>query len=1046
MRRFNLSAWAVAHPALILFLIVMFGVGGLLSYRSLGRAEDPSFTIKVAVVTAIWPGATAADMQLQVADPIEKKLQELPYFDKVTTYTKPAFTAMQVAFKDNTPAREVPELFYQLRKKISDIKNDLPAGLIDPSINDEYGDVDSILYMLTAKGADYAQMKKVAEALRQRLLKVKDVTKVNLYGTQDEKVFVEFSNAKLATLGITTDQIFQSLARQNAVVPVGIVETAAQRVPLRVTGALDGAKAVAETPVEANGRVFRLGDIATVTHGFVDPPDFQVRQESKPAIGIGVVMAKGANILDLGPAVSSATSEFMAAVPQGFDLEQIADQPKVVEHAVGEFVHSFVEALAIVLFVSFLALGWRTGIVVALSVPLVLAIVFIIMNAIGIDLHRITLGALIIALGLLVDDAIIAVEMMVVKMEQGWDRVRAASFAWESTAFPMLTGTLVTAAGFLPIGFANSSVGEYAGGIFWVVAISLVASWFVAVVFTPYIGVKLLGSLRRRGPKHDPHAIYETRIYRALRRVIEWCVERRLTVVLATIGIFVLSILGFGHVQQQFFPLSERPELFFQLRLPEGSAFGTTLESVKKAEALLKGDQDISTYTAYVGRGSPRFWLGLNPQLPNESFAEIVILSKDVEARERIKARIEKAVTDGALSEARVRVDRFNFGPPVGFPVQFRVIGPDTKKVRDIAYRVREVMRANNQAVDPHLDWNEQSPYLKLVVDQDRVRALGMTPQDISQSLSMLLSGVPVTTVRDGIEKVEVVARAVPYERLNLAHIGDLSLYSKNGVAVPLSQIAKVEYSHEEPILWRINRDMAITVRADVVDGVQPPDVTNAIWPKLKPIRDSLEPAYRIEIGGAIEESQKGNASIMVLFPVMIAAMLTLLMVQLQNISRLVLVFLTAPLGIIGASLALNVADRPFGFVALLGLIALAGMIMRNAVILVDQIESDVDHGMSRREAIVEATVRRARPVVLTAMAAILAMIPLSRSAFWGPMAITIMGGLFVATFLTLLFLPSLYALWYRKRLGEQGGELVGSDPPEAKQRPAAAPMAAAAE
>jgi multidrug efflux pump len=1044
MRRFNLSAWAVAHPALILFLIVMFGVGGFFSYRSLGRAEDPSFTIKVAVVTTMWPGATAADMQLQVADPIEKKLQELPYFDKVTTYTKPSFTAMQVAFKDNTPAREVPELFYQIRKKISDIKDDLPAGIIGPSVNDEYGDVDSILYMLTAKGADYAQMKKVAEGLRQRLLKVKDVTKVNLYGTQDEKIYVEFSNAKLATLGVTTDQIFQSLARQNAVVPAGIVESAAQRVPLRVTGALDGAKAAAETPVEANGRVFRLGDIATVARGFVDPPDFQVRQEGKPAIGIGVVMAKGANILELGPAVGSATTEFMAAVPQGFDLQQIADQPAVVDHAVSEFVHSFIEALAIVLFVSFLALGWRTGIVVALSVPLVLAIVFITMNAMGIDLHRITLGALIIALGLLVDDAIIAVEMMVVKMEQGWDRVRAASFAWESTAFPMLTGTLVTAAGFLPIGFANSSVGEYAGAIFWVVAIALVASWFVAVVFTPYIGVKLLGGLKRRDPKHDPHAIYETRTYRALRRVIEWCVERRVTVVLATIGVFLLSIVGFGHVQQQFFPLSERPELFFQLRLPEGTAFGTTLESVKKAEALLKGDQDISTYTVYVGRGSPRFWLGLNPQLPNQSFAEIVIVSKDVEARERIKARIEKAVADGALSEARVRVDRFNFGPPVGFPVQFRVIGPDTKKVRDIAYRVRDVMRTNNQVVDPHLDWNEQSPYLKLVVDQDRVRALGMTPQDISKSLSMLLSGVPITTVRDGIEKVEVVARAVPSERLDLAHIGDLSLYSKNGVAVPLSQIAKVEYSHEEPILWRINRDMAITVRADVVDGVQPPDATNSIWPKLKPIRDSLEPAYRIEIGGAIEESQKGNASIFVLFPVMIAAMLTLLMVQLQNISRLVLVFLTAPLGIIGASLALNVADRPFGFVALLGLIALAGMIMRNAVILVDQIESDVEHGLTRREAIVEATVRRARPVVLTAMAAILAMIPLSRSAFWGPMATTIMGGLFVATFLTLLFLPSLYALWYRKRLGEHGSVVVESGTPEGLQRPAAATLGVA--
>ena len=1021
MSRFNVSAWAVAHPALVLFLIVMLGTAGLFSYRSLGRGEDPSFTIKLVVVTAMWPGATAAEMQTQVADPIEKKMQELPFIDKVTTYSKSGFTAMQVAFKDNTPARDVPQLFYQLRKKLSDIKDDLPSGLIGPSVNDEWGDVDSILYMLTADGADYAQMKKVAEAFRQRLLKVKNVTKVNLYGTQDEKIFVEFSHAKLATLGITPDQLFQSLARQNAVVPAGVLETTAQRVPLRVTGALDGVKAVAETPVEANGRVFRVGDIATVTHGFADPPDFQVRQKSKQAIGIGIVMAKGANILELGPDVASATADFMSAVPQGFDLEQIADQPEVVDHAVNEFVHSFVEALAIVLFVSFLALGWRTGIVVALSVPLVLAIVFIVMNSMGLDLHRITLGALIIALGLLVDDAIIAVEMMVVKMEQGWDRVRAASFAWESTAFPMLTGTLVTAAGFLPIGFANSSVGEYAGGIFWVVAIALLASWIVAVVFTPYIGVKLLPNFKKLAPGHDPHEIYETRMYRALRRVIEWCVRRRVTVVVATAGIFVLSILAFGHVQQQFFPLSERPELFFQLRLPAGTAFGTTLESVKRAEAMLKNDNDIATYTAYVGRGSPRFWLGLNPQLPDEAFAEIVILSKDVEARERIKARLEKAVADGALSEARVRVDRFNFGPPVGFPVQFRVIGPDAKKVRDIAYQVREVMRADDKVIDPHLDWNEQAPYLKLAIDQDRVRAMGLTPQDIAQALSMLISGVPITTVRDGIEKVAVVARAVPSERLDLAHIDDLSLYSRNGVAVPLSQIAHVEYGHEEPILWRINRDMSITVRADVVDGVQPPDATNAIWPKLQSIRDSLEPAYRLEIGGAIEESQKGNASIFVLFPLMIFVMLTLLMIQLQSISRLILVFLTAPLGIVGASLGLNVADKPFGFVALLGLIALMGMIMRNAVILVDQIESDVSHGSTRRDAIVEATVRRARPVVLTALAAILAMIPLSRSAFWGPMAITIMGGLFVATFLTLLFLPSLYALWYRKRLDERG-------------------------
>ena len=1052
MKRFNLSAWAVSHPALVLFLIAAIGVAGLFSYEKLGRAEDPYFTVKVVNVSVMWPGATAYEMQMQVADPIEKKMQELPYFDKVQTYSKPGFTAMQVTFKDSTPPKDVPHLFYLLRKKLADVQGDLPAGILGPVVNDEFSDVDSILYMMTGDGADYAQLKKAAEGLRQRLLRVDGVTKVDLYGIQDEKIFVEFSHAKLATLGITPQALFDSLAKQNNVVPAGTVETSAQRVPLRVTGALDGVKAVAETPVESNGRVFRLGDIATVTHGFVDPPSFLVRQRGKPALGIGVVTAKGANILELGKDVSAATAEFMRAVPQGINLEQVADQPKVVEHAVGEFVHSFIEALVIVLFVSFLALGWRTGIVVALSVPLVLAIVFIVMNAMSLDLHRITLGALIIALGLLVDDAIIAVEMMVVKMEQGWDRFRAASFAWESTAFPMLTGTLVTAAGFLPIGFANSAVGEYAGGIFWIVAISLIASWFVAVLFTPYIGVKLLPDIAVHH-NHDPYAIYETRLYRALRGVIQWCVEHRVKVVVATVGVFALAIVAFGHVQQQFFPLSERPELFLQLRLPEGTAIGVTKKAVEKAEKMLKGDHDIATYTAYVGQGSPRFWLGLNPQLPDESFAEIVIVAKDVEARERIKARLEKAVDQGALTEARVRVDRFNFGPPVGFPVQFRVIGPDTKTVREIAYKVRDIVRQNPNVKDPQLDWNEQSPYLKLVVDQDRARAMGLTPQDVSQALSMLISGVPVTTVREGVEKVEVVARAIPSERLDLAHVGDLTITSRNGVAVPLQQIARIEYSHEEPILWRRNRDMAITVRADVVDGVQAPDVTNQIWPKLQDIRDHLQPAYRIEMGGAIEESAKGNASIFVLFPLMVIVMLTLLMIQLQSFSRLFLVFLTAPLGIIGASLGLNVANQPFGFVALLGLIALAGMIMRNAVILVDQIETDVSHGLTRREAIVEATVRRARPVVLTALAAILAMIPLSRSAFWGPMAITIMGGLFVATFLTLLYLPGLYALWFRKSLEESGPSEQSSEQPSveqpdlAPQHPQPAfPLAAAAE
>jgi multidrug efflux pump len=1033
MKRFNLSQWAVHHPALVLFFMIVIGIGGTLSYLRLGRAEDPNFTIKVGVVTAIWPGATATEMQDQVADRIEKKLQELPYFNKVQTYTKPSFTAMTVEFKDSTPPKEVPQLFYQLRKKLGDIRSELPANLIGPNVNDEFGDVDSILYMITAEGADYAQIKRVAEDLKREILKVPDAVKVNIYGAQDEKIWVEFSHTKLATLGIAPQALFESLAKQNAIASSGVFETSAQRVPLRVSGALDGVKAVAETPVEANGRVFRLGDIAMVQHGFEDPSDFLVRQRGKPALGVGVVMAKGGNILELGEKVNAVTANFIKGLPVGIEVEQIADQPKVVQHAIGEFMRSFLEALAIVLFVSFVSLGWRTGIVVALSVPLVLAMSFIVMSIMGIDLHRITLGALIIALGLLVDDAIIAVEMMVVKMEQGWDRMKAASYAWESTAFPMLTGTLVTAVGFVPIGFAVSAVGEYAGGIFWVVGIALIMSWFVAVIFTPYLGVKLLPSFKAQAAGYDHEAMYKTRPYQFLRRVITWCVAHRLKVVLATIAIFLLSVVGFGRIPQQFFPLSERPELFLEMKLPEGTAIGVTNETARKAEALLASDPDITTYTTYIGQGSPRFWLGLDVKLPNEAFAQTVIVSKDVEARERIKARLEKALAQGALSEARVRVDRFNFGPPVNYPVQFRIVGPDPQTVRQIAYQVREVMRDEKRTVDPHLDWNEKMPSLRLVVDQERARALGLTPQDISQTLQTLLSGVPVTTIRDGTEKVEVVARAIADERLDPARVGDLTVVSRGGTPVPLAQVAKLEYGSEEPILWRRNRDMSITVRADIVDGVQAPDVTNAIWPKLDPIKAKLPAGYRLEIGGAIEESSKANASIGAMFPIMILAMLTLLMLQLQSFSRLFLVFSTAPLGVIGATLALGLSGKPFGFVAILGLIALAGMIMRNTVILVDQIETDVtEHGHTLEQAIVEATVRRARPVILTALAAILAMIPLSTSAFWGPMAFTIMGGLFVATFLTLLFLPGLYALWFRKRIRREKaqGEAGESDRP----------------
>ena len=1016
MKSFNLSRWAVGHRVLVLFLILATSIAGLTAFLKLGRAEDPNFTIKVAIVTAVWPGATAREMQDQVADLVEKKLQALPYFEKVVTYSKPGFAAMQVTFRDNTPPAMVPTLFYQLRKKLDDVRPSLPPGVAGLYVNDEYGDVDSILYMVTGEGADYAQLKLVADGLRQRLLKVDGVAKVDLYGVQDQRIFVEFSHAKLATLGVTPQALFDSLSRQNAVAPAGTIETGAQRIPLRVSGALDGVRAVAETPVEAGGRTFRLGDIATVTRGFIDPPDNLIRQQGRPALGVGVVMTRGANITSFGTDVGAATDDFMRAVPRGIDLDQVADQPKVVGEAMFEFQRSFLEALVIVLAVSFVSLGWRTGIVVALSVPLVLGITFIVMQAIGVDLQRITLGALIIALGLLVDDAIIAVEMMVVKIEQGWTRVDAAAYAWETTAFPMLTGTLVTVAGFIPVGLAASSVGEYAGGIFYVVSIALVASWFVAVVFTPYLGVVLLP--KTIGAHGGESTLYTSRSYGVLRRVIGACVRWRITTVIATVGVFAVAVVGFGHVQQQFFPLSERPELFLQLRMPEGSSIGSTTNAVAQAERLLgTTDPDIETYTAYVGQGSPRFWLGLNPTLPNEAFAEIVVVAKGVEARERVKTRIEAAVAAGALSQARVRVDRFNFGPPVGFPVQFRVVGPDPMKVREIAYRVRDTVREDRRAVDVNLDWNEMTPSVRLVVDQERARALGLNVQDVAQTLQTLISGVTVTTIREGVEQVGVVARADPAERLDLAHVEDLTIVSRNGVVVPVSQVARLEYTHEEPILWRRNRDMSITVRSDVIDGVQPPDVTSSLWPALKPIRDGLAPGYRLEIGGAAEESIKANVSLAALFPVMVLAMLTLLMIQLQSFARLILVFLTAPLGLIGASLGLNLTGKPFGFVALLGLIALAGMIMRNAVILVDQIETDVAAGQDLGAAIVEATVRRARPVILTAMAAILAMIPLSRSAFWGPMAITIMGGLFVATFLTLLFFPALYALWFRGRL-----------------------------
>ena len=1019
MKRFNLSEWAITHRPLVLFMIILLGAAGIYSYVNLGRAEDPSFTIKTMVVHVTWPGATATEMQAQVADKIEKKLQELAYLDRIESYSQPGVSFIRVNLIDKTPPAKVKELWYQVRKKVGDIRHELPPGITGPDFNDEYGDVYSALYMLSADGLSLAELKTRTEDIRQRLLRVPDVNKVDIIGERPQKIFIEFSHAKLATLGLAPQQIFDSVAKQNAVISGGSVDTSADRINLRVTGAFSGVAAIAAVPVEANGQVFRLGDVATVKRGYEDPPSLLVREDGKPALGLGVSMQDGANIITLGANLKRAMAAITKELPVGIEVTQIADQPHIVDESVSEFVKTFAEALVIVLVVSFLSLGWRTGIVVALSVPLVLAIVLLVMYATGLDLHRITLGALIIALGLLVDDAIIAIEMMVVKMEQGWDRARAATYAWTSTAFPMLTGTLVTAAGFLPVGFAKSSAGEYAGGIFWIVGLALIASWVVAVLFTPYLGLKLLPDLAKKGVHEDPDAIYDTRVYRTLRRVIELCLRWRKTVVAITVLMFVASVAAFGLVQQQFFPTSTRTELFFEMRLPEGTAIGVTDATAKKAERLLAGDPDIATYTTYVGQGSPRFWLGLNPVLPNTNFAQIVIVTKDLKARERVKARLEQALADGALPESRSRVDRFTFGPPVGFPVQFRVVGPDPMKVRAIADEVRQVMAADARIIDPHLDWNEQVKSIRLEVDQDRARALGLTPQDVAQTLQTLLSGYTVTQYREGIEKIDVIARAVASERLELDRLPALTVATRNGVAVSLSQIARLNYEYEEPILWRRNRDMVLTVRGDIVDHVQAPDVSSAVEPKLQTIKDSLPYGYRIETGGSIEESVKANGALVAVFPVMAIVMLAFLMIQLQSFSRLALVFATAPLGLIGATGALLVSNRPFGFVALLGLIALAGMIMRNTVILVDQIDRDIAAGHGRQRAVIGATVRRARPVVLTALAAILGMIPLAGSIFWGPMAITIMGGLFVATVLTLLVVPALYSLWFRVRSDE---------------------------
>ncbi|MGM9491526.1 efflux RND transporter permease subunit [Ideonella sp. YS5] len=1012
MKRFNLSQWAVTHRPMVLFLIIVTLIVGGLSFARLGRLEDPNFDVPQMTAIVVWPGATAQDVQDQVLNRIERRLQELDHFESVRSFARQGYGGITLWMKGGSTKEELENAWYQVRKKIGDVRQEFPEGVRGPFFNDEYNDRYSVLYALSAPELSMAELLAVTEDVKRRIQGVAGVAKVDVLGKQAERVYVELSTQRLAALGIPPTVVFEALARQNLVAPAGSTDATHDRVQVRVDGGLRSAADVANVTLEVGGRLLRLSDIATVHAGYEDPPSLTIRHNGVPVLAMGVTMQANGNVLDFGHALEERLAQVRQEVPMGVQIQQYADQPRVVGESVWEFERSFLEALAIVLAVSFLFLGWRTGIVVAASVPLVLGLVAAVMYAAGWNLDRISLGALIIALGLLVDDAIIAVEMMVVKLEQGWDRLRAATYAYTTTAFPMLTGTLVTAAGFMPVGFAKSIAGQYAGGIFWVVGLALILSWVVAVVFTPYLGVILLPKNLAAGAHHD---VYDRPVYHRLRSVVDWAVQHRAWVLALTVLAFAIAGAGMLKVQQQFFPTASRPELLVELRLREGSSFAATERQVKRLEARLAKDPDIEFFTAYTGAGTPRFYLSIQPELPNPGFAQFVVKTAGIEQRERVRARLmELFDKDEAFPDVKARVLRLEFGPPVGFPVQFRVMGPDKAKVREITYQVRDVVRQSPLVRDTQLDWNEQVRALQVHVDQDKARLLGLSTADIQGLVQTTLDGATVTQIRRGEELVDVVVRASPEERKRIGQLDDLQLSTRSGVTVPLSQVARVEPGFEEPVLWRRNRDMALTVRSDLVDGVQGPYATAQIRPSLQPIVDGLPPGYRIEEGGAIEESDKANKALFAVFPIMFAVMLTLLMIQLQSFSRLFMVFMTGPLALIGVVPALLLFQAPFGFVALLGVIALGGMIMRNSIILVDQIDQDIARGVAPWAAIVDATVRRSRPVVLTAAAAVLAMIPLTRSVFWGPMAISIMGGLVVATALTLVFVPALYAAWFR--------------------------------
>jgi multidrug efflux pump len=1014
VKNFNLSDWALKHQTLVLYFMLVLTLAGLLSYKKLGQSEDPPFTFKVMVLHTTWPGASAHEVELQITDKLEKKLQEVPYLDHLRSFSRPGESLIFVLAKDSTPTAEVPNIWYQVRKKIGDIRYTLPEGVESLTFNDEFGDVYGNLYALSGKGVNSAELKRQAELIRAELLKVHDVAKVDFFGEQKQRIYIELSNAKLATLGVDIPSLISTIQKQNSVVSAGAYEGKQEYIRIAITGRYDNVQLVREIRLREHGQEFKLGDVAKVYYGFEDPPSQRVRFKGQDSLLIGISMVDGGDIIQLGKNLNLQLLKIRQALPIGLVLNSVTEQPKIVASSVNDFVRSLAEALVIVLAVSLLSLGWRTGIVVAITIPVVLAVTFLVMNVFHVGLHKISLGALILALGLLVDDAIIAVEMMSSKMEQGWDRVKAASFAFNSTALPMLSGTLVTVAGFLPIATAQSSTGEYTRSIFQVSAIALIASWIAAVIFVPYLGYHLLPNYKKYAhAEADEHALYNTAFYRQFRKLVTACVSYRWIVIAITLAMFVLSIIGFGKVQQQFFPDSTRLELIIDMRLAEGVSYGATDAEVKKLELWLSKQSGIENWVSYIGSGSPRFYLPLDQQLAQRSFGQIVVLTENKDAREALRIKLLH-LFENDFPVLRASVLRLENGPPVGFPVQFRVSGYQLDQILKVSHQVAGVMRANTNLTNVQLDWEEPSKVMQVEVDQSKARLLGVTSADVANILNGGVQGLYVTEFREGNERIDLMVRGSVIERERLSHLPDLMIPTQAGASVPLSQLATIHSTFEQGVIWRRDRVPTITVRANLQGALQAPVVSAQVETKLQKLKESLPLGMSLETGGAVEESAKGGQSVAAGVPLFLFAVMTILMIQLQSFSRMFLVLLTAPLGLIGITLFLLIFDKPFGFVAMLGAIALSGMIMRNSVILVDQIDQDKQAGKPEWEAIIESTIRRFRPIVLTAAAAILAMIPLTRSAFFGPMAVAIMGGLTVATLLTVLCLPALYAAWFK--------------------------------